>query len=452
MTSTTLNNLKSSSSDTVLLALSYDTSKIEALMSKNTSVEAPVDENEQSCDTSGDASHPPTAKSVAETAKLSSNESLHNSKAFDSNAITTSVEQFWYWDYDQDCWLLCDDDEDWEDFEYLEPEEEALLEEIQRKKSSGLEITANDYEQLVMDNNVHSVLETCHNNDDLTKVETARLPCDQSSEQKAIDNTASRVDKNLLNVNKNAIEDVEDNNKGTNSAICPVPKENSDETDDKFIVEDKALGCDDKLDNNQKANTQQPAKISSAKSKASAAQPARKANLTGNLGVNDAPSNNNYLKEGDGTSEHESDKDEVMEMINAISTICMWGHEGCTIKSHFKYDWQAEKKTSLLQKAMKETDPITQDNLASLWEERAKANSQQPAKTGPAKSRAPAGQPAKKANLSGGLGVKNTLELLKNRIAREECKEGREKELRNRELDKMKKLRQAGVTKDYSTS
>ena len=122
------------------------------------------------------------------------------------------------------------------------------------------------------------------------------------------------------------------------------------------------------------------------------------------------------------TTGNQAEEDEVMEVINAISSICMWGHEGCTIKSHFKYDWQAENKTCLLKKAMEEKDSITQDSLTSLWEQRAKANLSQLAKSSPAKSK-PSTTAAKKINTNGGLRLKSTLELLKFQIAREDCKD-----------------------------
>ena len=30
------------------------------------------------------------------------------------DAPSVDGDQFWYWDYEKDAWVLCDDDEDWE--------------------------------------------------------------------------------------------------------------------------------------------------------------------------------------------------------------------------------------------------------------------------------------------------------------------------------------------------
>jgi len=245
------------------------------------------------------------------------------------------------------------------------------------------------------------------------------------------------------------------NNKDTQQQT--VPKENNSKN---LVVlnrveENKSvLGCDEKMDNtkHKEATNSNDLEMISAipKLNMDPDQQVRKISAGPTIISEEGEVNNDEDSINDKTGDQADEEDEVMEVINAISSICMWGHEGCTIKSHFKYDWQAENKTCLLNKAMEQKDSITQDNLTSLWEQRAKASQPQPAKTSSAKSR-PSTTAAKKTNLNGGLGVKSTLELLKSRIAREECKEDKEKMLRNRELDKMKKLRQAGVTKDYTS-
>ena len=56
-----------------------------------------------------------------------------------------SDEQEWYWDYDENTWKLWDDDWDDEDYEYLDSEEEALCDELQKKKNEGYMITKEEY-------------------------------------------------------------------------------------------------------------------------------------------------------------------------------------------------------------------------------------------------------------------------------------------------------------------
>ena len=172
----------------------------------------------------------------------------------------------------------------------------------------------------------------------------------------------------------------------------------------------------------------------------------------------------------------QAEEDECQLIITTVITVCMWGHENCKIDSHFKYKWQ-EKQTELIK------DPeITSDELSveGPQKQESKNKSVKPKtnfnnvkrqwEQGTSSKDAASNTYNKKSSINsipdnvassknktkfnaGGMGVSKTLEMLKVQLNQANKKDGNsEKEQRNYELDKMKRLRQAGVTREYLRS
>ena len=167
-------------------------------------------------------------------------------------------------------------------------------------------------------------------------------------------------------------------------------------------------------------------------------------------------------------------ENECQLVITTITTVCMWGHENCKIDSHFKYKW-SEKQTELVKERESNSDELDAkepksidllnktakskanfDNVKRQWE--VTNNSKD---TASMQSKSPIHSTANTSTVNknknkfevGGMGVTKTLELLKGQLNHANKKDGNsEKEQRNDELDRMKRLRQAGVTREYLRS
>jgi hypothetical protein len=168
-------------------------------------------------------------------------------------------------------------------------------------------------------------------------------------------------------------------------------------------------------------------------------------------------------------------------IITTITTICMWGHENCKVESHFKYKWQS-KQTNFVQEP--DISPDTTTKITTAEEDEQTINSSdkntkaktdfsevkkqwegvnEEAQTTHSKlacSKSPT-KPSintligNKNNTRfdlGGVGVAKTLEMLKGQLNQAGRDANTEKDQRNYELDKMKRLRQAGVTREYLRS
>ena len=305
-------------------------------------------------------------------------------------------EQYWYWDYEENTWVLCDDDDDWDDYEYVDSDEEAVLDDLyEKKKNQPLRQLPSESEPSIL----------VEKDEGEQEVKQVILEKPVEIELRDFENTEPSMPKGVVEV-------------------INLPQETKvliQEEDEKSISspeEDQQSGVIDAFHKDDIKSEE------------------------GNVKAEDV--------EGHHTEEKTEEKDQteieetVLDIVNAIETICMWGHEGCTIKSHFKYDWQSEKKSNLLKDAIL-LQQDSSEKVSIMWEQKVGKlpdhSTDQPTKREPSK---------KPTVTSSGLGVKSTLEMLKNRITRAEGTEDREKLQRSIELDKMKKLRQAGITKDFT--
>ena len=160
-----------------------------------------------------------------------------------------------------------------------------MLDEIQRKKSSGLEITPSDYHQLVQEG-------------ELSKADMQKSNEAQNASQLLSDTTKTEQDGS-----NDRLEDLTDNHDKTES------NRRTSECKSVDNLEQKAQ---------EKIEITTPYQVDENANDVSSD--------TGNDGADQA----------DDQEEEKTEEEKAMEVINAISRICMWGHEGCTIKSHFK--------------------------------------------------------------------------------------------------------------------
>ena len=150
----------------------------------------------------------------------------------------------------------------------------------------------------------------------------------------------------------------------------------------------------------------------------------------------------------------------------------MWGHENCKEKSHYKYKW--ESKQTEYKPEPEESVATTSDAVISTNKEVAAKNNfsdvkkrwelpnetlkedPKPITSKPSLSATNDKLSGNKNNVKfdmGGVGVAKTLEMLKRQLGQTAKKDANnEKEQRNDELDRMKRLRQAGVTREYLRS
>ena len=157
-----------------------------------------------------------------------------------------------------------------------------MLDEIQRKKSSGLEITPSDYNQLVQES-------------ELFKADMQKSNELQNTPQLLTDTTKTEQDDKLGDL----IDDHDKIESIRRTSVCKTVD-----------------------------NIEQP-----AQAKNEIAEPYL---VDENAGDASSDTENDGSEQADDQEEEKTEEEKAMEVINAISRICMWGHEGCTIKSHFK--------------------------------------------------------------------------------------------------------------------
>ena len=326
-------------------------------------------------------------------------------------------DQAWYWDYDENTWVLCDDDEEWDEYEYIDSEEEAFYNELSRKKHEDMDIAV--AEDL-------GPVEPFESTVVIEKIEVNDLEPNETED-------VTKIVKEEISSAPEA-----ENGEGTFSPSIDVIKNTTSLSEVSAVVDP---------DSTPKEKAENPSnnhhfEVQSEKSS------------NDNIELEIPKKDVIEIVEPDEEHKrvHEKDeKDKKAELINQIkeiSSICMWGHDNCTIKSHFKYDWQMERKNELMKKALDNTKveaEVTRECLKSTLESKPSKDKEPPAAR-------KISNPTSKKIAIGGAGAKGTLEMLRNRITKAgQPQEDREKIQRNIELDKMKKMRQAGVTKDYSS-
>ena len=429
-----------------------------------------------------------------------------------------SDEQAWYWDYDENTWKLWDDDWDDEDYEYLDSDEEAFCDELQKKKNQGYVITKEDYVMGPLEKYVETVKITNENDNTGHKdIKTSIIKSDNTISQNKDDQNMKMVD------NEEAIDFVPHHqNSHTDlylaglSSSTEKMKHHEDEFDvnskSDLIPKSEMIGknvdsvdvCQERqqlpqpitgtdhisVDNNEiseenviieRNNTSKDQKHSASirlENPEAVRKNKRKdgSDLVQEPIFAEHPDKDSLDKTNDEDISNQTEDNECQLIITTITTVCMWGHENCKIDSHFKYKWQ-EKQTELVKEPELKSDEIDEkepktleltnksaksktnfDNVKQRWE---KANSTKVSASKSMDIRSPICTSTNNVSMNkdklrldtGGMGVTKTLEMLKGQLNQAGKKDGNsEKEQRNYELDKMKRLRQAGVTREYLRS
>ena len=424
-------------------------------------------------------------------------ETMTNDEKHHASNEDYSEEQAWYWDYDENTWMLWDDDWDDDDYEYLDSEEEAFCEELQVKKQQGYVITREDYALGPMEKYIDTVKIDSPNDVNIDRVELSIdiKPSDDMTDN--IEDKGGAQDENSFTIKSS--DDILDIQPEKFAAGTSTNKQTKMETK----KEREHISLETSADTTKEASCKELKQRNSAylghkavdnicagkqkdvaKPEDTGAQLKMRTKTVGSShegGEADDIVSELSVKQQNFAGAHPSgvnkNPSEEIEkenelLITTITTVCMWGHENCKEKSHYKYKWeskQTEYKPELEESVVTTSDAVISTNkevtaknnfsdVKKRWElpNETRKEDPKPILSKPSSSATNDKLNGNKNNVKfdmGGVGVAKTLEMLKRQLGQTAKKDANnEKEQRNDELDRMKRLRQAGVTREYLRS